>query len=308
MEQIPASLGHLASRTQLSRLGIGRHRIDAALASGELLPVKPGWVATRHALQPAVLAVLHNARLTSGTALRTLGVWAGEDARIHLQQRPGTHHTTAKSLTPLNLFTPLDAPAGYGGDGIRFHSAPFVQPRPSEADWRVPIADALIRFGKDESDEHVAAALSSAVHLGYLSRAGALAVLGSLPRRVHRIAPALTFLDGSGLETVFRFRVTPMGFRIAQQRQIGVDRVDFVLDEWLIIEVDGDEWHQPRADRARTNRLIRAGYDVLRFGYDDVMHRWNETAAAIRMKLSSRPWGTNMTSNTQERWVARVFV
>ena len=90
------------------------------------------------------------------------------------------------------------------------------------------------------------------------------------------------------METVFRFRMDDEGYALTQQVWIGRDRVDTVLGGWLVIELDGDEWHDPKADRQRTNRLIRAGYVVLRFGYSDVFERWSETLATIEVAVRMR--------------------
>src|SRR5690606_798827 len=69
--------------------------------------------------------------------------------------------------------------------------------------------------------------------------------------------------------------------RIEQQVTIGRDTVDLVVEHWLIVELDGDEFHDQVADRIRTNRLIRAGYRVLRFGQAEVLRHWDATLATI---------------------------
>ena len=70
--------------------------------------------------------------------------------------------------------------------------------------------------------------------------------------------------------------------------QIGI--VDLVFDaEMLVVEFDGRAFHTDPAsfqrDRTRQNRLIAAGYRVLRFTWDDVVKRPALVVAQIRQML-----------------------
>lgn len=58
----------------------------------------------------------------------------------------------------------------------------------------------------------------------------------------------------------------------------------------VIIEIDGRRAHADRfqQDRTRDNRLAAAGYLVLRFTYDDIVQRPDETVRTIRAVLSER--------------------
>ena len=62
-------------------------------------------------------------------------------------------------------------------------------------------------------------------------------------------------------------------------------RVDLVIGERLVVEVDGREHHSdPSAferDRIRDARLTALGYRVLHFSYSQVMHNWPAVEAAI---------------------------
>lgn len=61
-------------------------------------------------------------------------------------------------------------------------------------------------------------------------------------------------------------RCEALGLRVAEQGQIGGERVDLVIDERLVIGPDGVKWHDPQSDRVRTNRIIGSGHKILRFG------------------------------------------
>ena len=284
IEKVMVSLGYLAPRRQLGGLGIGRHVIDRALESGRLHRVRPGWVATRDAGQSEVVAVLAGGRLTGASALHSYGIWSGVDRRVHVQVPPNSHRVVHPPSTPLAAFTP----PRFAATSVHtnwVHSAPSL---PSAPAWRVGVTDALLQFARHEIEEQLAAAIESAVHTRLLMRSELPQLFTRMSRRSASIRRRLTFTAESGMETVFRLRMDDEGYALTQQVWIGRDRVDTVLGGWLVIELDGDEWHDPKADRQRTNRLIRAGYVVLRFGYSDVFERWSETLATIQVAVRMR--------------------
>jgi very-short-patch-repair endonuclease len=71
----------------------------------------------------------------------------------------------------------------------------------------------------------------------------------------------------------------------------GVGYVDLLIDGWLVIELDGDEWHEPRADKARDSLLVRQGFRSQRFDYNQVIHRWASTEATVMELLRYPPRG-----------------
>ena len=90
----------------------------------------------------------------------------------------------------------------------------------------------------------------------------------------------------SGTESIFWNRIQPFDLDVRRQVVIGrVGRVDFVVGERLVVEIDGAAYHadseQFEADRRRDAMLSRLGYRVLRFSYTQVMFRWAEVEAAL---------------------------
>lgn len=80
---------------------------------------------------------------------------------------------------------------------------------------------------------------------------------------------------------MYLFRSTAFGVRVRQKVQIGPDRVDFVLGDRLIVELDSREFHEKERDYARDARLVARGYRVLRFSYRQVMFEWPTVLAAV---------------------------
>lgn len=66
--------------------------------------------------------------------------------------------------------------------------------------------------------------------------------------------------------------------------------VDLLFDDpRLVLEIDGQAYHSDdvsfQRDRSRQNRLVRAGYTVLRFTWDDLVHRPGEVVDTVRRML-----------------------
>ncbi|WP_181408472.1 endonuclease domain-containing protein [Schumannella sp. 10F1B-5-1] len=106
-----------------------------------------------------------------------------------------------------------------------------------------------------------------------------------LPDHLRALLSRATPLAGSGTETLFVRRASRLGIRIRQQVWVGPDRVDAVLGDRLVVEIDSREFHERERDADRDARLIAAGYRILRFTYRQVMHDWASVEAALRSAL-----------------------
>ena len=69
-------------------------------------------------------------------------------------------------------------------------------------------------------------------------------------------------------------------------------RVDLLIDGWLVIEIDSEEWHSSTrlADSRRDSDLIRRGYRVKHFDYAEVVFGWSKVEATI-VELLRNPSG-----------------
>lgn len=93
------------------------------------------------------------------------------------------------------------------------------------------------------------------------------------------------------LETLARVLFREAGIATGTQVWInGVGRVDFLLEGFLIVEIDGIAFHlesrQFKKDRRRDNSAIVQGLPVLRFFYDDVVFAPESVLAQVREVLS----------------------
>jgi hypothetical protein len=108
-------------------------------------------------------------------------------------------------------------------------------------------------------------------------------------------APATeSYLETRGVQLLRRFGL-PTGQRqveVRDERGAFVGRVDLLLDDWLVIELDGREHHAREAaferDRARWDRIVAAGYGLLVFTSDHVERRPRFVAETVDAALRGR--------------------
>lgn len=135
-------------------------------------------------------------------------------------------------------------------------------------------------------------AADSLAHRGIVSPqdlAGLARARGRGSRRIRAMALATDQRAESVLETLARLLFLSSGLAPDIQREIVCRdrryRADFVIDD-LVIEVDGVTYHAApeayAADRFREHELILVGYRVVRFTWDDIVHRPDRTIATIR--------------------------
>ncbi len=165
-------------------------------------------------------------------------------------------------------------------------------------DWAVAIADTALRRGLVDFD--------------------ALGAQARRTRRIHgaakvRALPNLcSTLSESPGESLLRVRLVRMGLPFVEQATInaagGPPRVDFLIEERLVVEFDGQEKYSLNGDPAaahwaeklRHDGIVEAGFEVLHVAWNDL---WDEHALRARIaraldRAHSRSCGAGRTS----RW------
>ncbi|WP_374947145.1 endonuclease domain-containing protein [Agreia sp.] len=125
-------------------------------------------------------------------------------------------------------------------------------------------------------------------------------IFESLPTKY---GPYLELVDPSaqsGLETKARLRLRSLN--IPYRAQVAIDRVgrvDLVIGDRFVVELDSKTWHTSFAayteDRRRDLALVERGYVVLRVTYDQVMNQWPAVERAVRA----------VVRRGEHRWAAR---
>ncbi|WP_247827825.1 DUF559 domain-containing protein [Arthrobacter antioxidans] len=263
--------GSVARTGRLLQQGVTRRQVAALIRSGVVIRPCRGVVALPDAPEDTVTAVLHGARLTCASAARHYGLWLlHPPGALHLasharEDERHTHHHRPLSV-PVHPHLPL-----VGRVDALLHALHCL-----------PAIDAAVM-------------VESSLRRGDTTRAFLLERL-----RGNRNGPARAALDlvtGTGesaLEVVARVLFLAAGLGVETQVQLdGVGRVDFLLEGFLVVEVDGDAYHSDRAarrrDRGRNNMTVVGGYLVLRYGYEDIMFHRQDVLAQVLAVLGGRP-------------------
>lgn len=268
--------GGVAATHELHRYGVGRARIAAAIDGGAIIRVRQGWYALRTLDSSLLGAVRVGGRATCLTALRVLGVWTPADSRLHVSVAPNA----------ARLRSPHDS-RERRAEGVVAH---WNDDRTGSR-LMTPVDRCIVDAADCIEPEMLTALTDSALRANPALFDALPDLLAAVPERARS---AVRLADGvceSGVETLFWIRLPWLHAAIRRQVVIpDVGRVDFLIGERLVVEVDGAEHHSGSGpferDRRRDAILSALGYRVLRFSYWQIMERWPEVEAAIRAALA----------------------
>ena len=160
----------------------------------------------------------------------------------------------------------------------------------------VSIIDAVAQATSCQSPRAAIATLDSALHKGVVDVDDLDEIFAHVPPR-RRVLRGL--IDGraeSGPETLLRLMALSLGFTVEVQVRIpGVGRVDLILDGWLVVECDSEEFHSgwlsQKRDRRRDLLLAARGYASLRPIAEDILWHPELVADALRSLRRARSEG-----------------
>ncbi|MBT2534264.1 DUF559 domain-containing protein [Arthrobacter sp. ISL-48] len=260
--------GFVARTSTLLRAGFTDRNIRNAVGAGEIRRLRHGVVALPCAAPDMVAAVLANGLLTCASATTHHRLWRLHEPRtLHLLCR----HGAAK--------------------GVAVHRESVVPPH---APWPVAgLTDVLLHGLRCLPEVEAAILVESALvqgrtTLGYLR--------GHLPGNRNGAARrVLDLVDGtaeSPIEVVARLIFRSEGIFTQTQVDLpGIGIVDFLLEGFLIVELDGATHLEPRQvkkDRLRNNASTLDGYAVLRYGYADVVYKPQKVVDEVWQVLRGR--------------------
>jgi very-short-patch-repair endonuclease len=260
--------GSVARTDTLLQAGFTDRSIRNAVAAGEIRRLRHGVVALPDAPADLMGAVLGNGLLTCASAAVHRGLWVlHEPQALHLLCRhagPKDAVVHRESLVPPAGLRPVASTTD-----ILLHSLRCL-----------PAVEAAVMV---ES-----AARQGVTTLGYLRE--------RLPGKRNGAARGvLDLVDGtadSAIEVVARILFRSEGIHTETQVELpGIGIVDFLLEGFLIVEIDGGTHLEPRQvkkDRVRNNASTLTGYAVLRYGYADVVYNPQKIVDEVWQVLRGR--------------------
>lgn len=245
----------VARTSTLLRQGWSRHAITVALNDGRFIRPRKGWVATPDADQGLLHAARHGLLLSCITQAKRLGLWVRSEQEWHFAAR-------ASGLR--------DRPSG-----VVHWRTPLV-PRDPDA-LEDPIENVLDVVARCQPFEEAVAIWDSALNRGLVEwRSLSRLRFTGAARQV--LAASSRYAD-SGLESYVRTRLAWFRIRVIPQAWVHGHRVDFLIGDRLILQVDGRQHTGPQrtTDNQHDAQVRLLGYEVIRVTYAQVMHDWPAT-------------------------------
>jgi hypothetical protein len=271
------------TRSELIAAGFTGRGLTAAVRSGRLIRARRDHYLTPDVPEPMVRAVRVGGRLTCLSLLAMLGVFVLSNDKLHVHVAVNA----ARLRSPHDRRRRLQSRSRRG---VRLHWHPLSEhPGQSTA---VGIIDALADAVRCQMPRAAVATLDSAIRQGVIARWQLQDVFDLLPARYAVIARLVDPRAESGPESLVRLMLRGLGRAAEPQVEFaGIGRVDFVVDGWLVIECDSEEfhggWEAQERDRLRDALLAARGYTTLRLTAKVIMHQPEIALAAVRGLLES---------------------
>ncbi len=258
--------GGVARAHDLRDAGLSKRSLAAAVVDGSLIRLHRGLYGHPDADDRLLHAARHGGRLACTDALRWHVAWVLPAPGIHVALPPDGH--------------PM--PHACADEVVRHWDAGAS----AVTGWVVPVPTALEQLSRCGEVEQFVVALESALARRLLSRSEVGPLRARLRPSRRAVVDFAGFQAESGLESLTRWRLHLRGIECRQQIELPlIGRVDLVVGDCLIIELDGRGHHSSEVafalDQRRDAAAAVQGFRTLRFSYAQVVHEWDSVEAAV---------------------------
>ncbi|SEQ94422.1 type IV toxin-antitoxin system AbiEi family antitoxin domain-containing protein [Arthrobacter sp. OV608] len=266
--EILTSAGGVLLRRDVLAAGATDTELRRAVRSGQILRLERGLLAVADADPELVAAGRAHGLVTCASAARAYGLW-----QLSPPVRP--HYWQSNGRSAIRCVS---------------HRTDLTQPPRHRTLVALPdvLLHALLCLPELESLVMVECAYNRGdIELSYLLRH----LDGRRCGKARNVVSKVDRGADSLLETLARVLFRDAGILTKTQVWIdGIGRVDFLLEGFLIVEIDGLAFHlearQFKKDRRRDNSATLQGLPVLRFFYDDVVHAPESVLVQVREVLA----------------------
>jgi very-short-patch-repair endonuclease len=287
--EFTARHGSVVSVEHLHAAGFSPTDVVRAVRRGQLKRVIRGWVALEGASPRMLRVIALGGRLSCVDVLQANEVWSVNDTTVHIRIGRTSGHS------------PTISQGRRGAMPVVVHRALPGQVLGARAVDPLPVALQHAMLCQPWMD--AVASLDSVLHQQKLSLSRVQELLDPLPVKYARYIDLIDPRAESGLETKARLslRAANIGFR-TQVTIPPAGRVDILIGDRLVLEVDGWKWHSKKADFERDRRkdlaLHALDYQVMRLSYEQVSFDW---AASFEVILAKVARGEHRWSERQRR-------
>lgn len=246
--------GGIAHSSRLRAAGYTPHEIRRAVQAGQLERIRRSWLVSAQCSRARRAAAHVSGRVTCVTAASELDLWSVPDTRIHI----AVPSTSSRVNAPDRVMHWASGPAPVARFAVNepilnvlYHVARCMEPADATAIWESALHRSLVTLPQLRRTVWHSTAVNTVIEM-----------VGTL--------------SDSGVETTFLRICRTCGVDVRQQVLIDGHRVDALIGERLVVQLDGFEFHSAAKDRRRDlrqdARLALLGYTVLRFDYQQVMY------------------------------------
>jgi very-short-patch-repair endonuclease len=260
--------------------GLTRHQVAAIFRRGLMERPRNAWFVDPEIPWEGKHAVRVGGVLACVSAAEAWGLPVPPDRnrRLHVAVASGASHLRH------NRDRTWEVKAGDDAE-VQLHWTALLRPA---VGWRTSLVDTLLQLVDCVPEEWFVAALDAALHQPWegepiLSNADYETFAGLLPRRKRRLLRLVNPLAGSCLETLLRLGLErrAIGPVTLQFSPDGRRFVDLLVGDRLIVEADGEAFHDPAQDAVRDAFFQALGYVVLRFSYEEIVFHLDEVLDRI---------------------------
>jgi very-short-patch-repair endonuclease len=265
LEERVRAAGGIVRSKDLRREGWSNRAIAAAVAEGRVIRPRNGWLAVPGLDVELLAAAKAGVVLTCITQARRLGLWVLHEEEPHVA---ASAHSGAVRIDV--------HPEGHAREGERKAFVHWGRPVvPRHPDVLVdPIENVLAIVAGCRPFEEALAVWESALNHGLVDPLK----LAQMPftGRAKEICNQASPYSDSGLESFVVPRLRWLRLRIIAQVWLGGHRVDFLIGERLVFQIDGGTHvgAQREEDLRHDALLMLMGYHVIRVGYRQMIDDW----------------------------------
>ena len=258
-------VGGVIPQSDLYARGYSKHDIARGVADGRLIRIRRSWLAVPDADPYLVAAARAGVVITCVTQAQRLGLWVLAADVPHVAAPPHSGGVRVER-------TGSNADAKPTAAAVVHWGKPVVPRHPSAL--VDPIENVLCLVAQCQPFEAALAVWESALRRRDVD-ALALARL-ALPGPAKAVLAGASPFSDSGLETFVVPRLRWMKVRIVPQAWLYGHRVDFLIGDRLVLQIDGATHVglQREQDIAHDAALMLRGFHVIRVGYGQVIDDW----------------------------------
>jgi very-short-patch-repair endonuclease len=258
----------IAHTRQALAAGFTRYAIRASVESGVCSRIRRDWLAVSSAAPDLSAAAALGGRVACLGVAKRLALWHLDDGMEHIS-------------VARNAVVPASS-------GVRLHWSRGPIPLASFA-LIEPVENALVHIAECQPFEHALVVWDSALNQRRVSVA-ALSRLHLRSAAARAVQAVCSGLADSGLETLPVVRLAASGIKVEQQVLLEGHRVDGLIGDRLVLQIDGFGFHssaeQRRSDIAHDRAITLLGYTVFRYDYKEILFEWPRVEGEILRALA----------------------